>query len=62
MTSNNKSYELAGGLSPSGRCRFSDDEVRAVGTYCGNVRVTLKSGQVLIVSSRHQPELERLVS
>lgn len=56
-----KNYDLAGGLSPSGTCRFSDDEVRAVGPWYGDVRVILKSGQVLIVSGRHREELERIV-
>ena len=56
-----KTFELAGGLHPSGRARFSPEEVRSVGPFYGDVRVTLKSGQVLILSSRHKAEMERLV-
>lgn len=55
-------YNLAGGLYPSGKCKIEDDEIRAVGPFYGDVRVILKSGEQLIVSSVHSQELNRIVN
>ena len=55
-----KVYSLAGGLCPSGRVRFSNDEVQAVGPYYGDIRVTLRNGHTYIVSARHRELLKLL--
>lgn len=52
-------YDLAGGLFPPGKCRFEDNELRSVGALSKNVRVTLKSGEILIIDGRHYTELEK---
>lgn len=49
-----RTYQLAGGLSPSGKVRFSTDEVQSVGPYYGDIRVTLRNGRVYIVSGFHR--------
>jgi hypothetical protein len=55
-----KTYELAGGLSPEGRVRFSVSEIQSVGPYYGDIRVTLRNGRTYVISGRHQ-ELLRVL-
>ncbi len=55
-----KIYDLASGLYPSGRVRFSFDEVQAVGPHYGDIRVTLHNGRTYIVSGLHKEHLDLL--
>lgn len=55
-----RTYELAGGLYPMGRVRFSYEEVQAVGPHYGDIKVVLRNGKVYIVSGRHQELLNLL--
>lgn len=53
-------YELAGGLNPSGKVRFTYDETQSVGPHYGNIRVTLRNGRTYVVNGRHQQLLRVL--
>ena len=53
-------YNLAGGLSPGGKVRFSFSEIQAVGAYYGDIKVTLRNGRTYIVSGIHTSLLKVL--
>lgn len=55
-----QTYDLAGGLSPSGQVRFCILDIEAVGPYYGDIRVTLRNGRTYIVSGRHSSLLKAL--
>ncbi len=55
-----ETYDLAGGLYPSGKVRFVYADIQAVGPHYGDIRVVLRSGRCYIVSGRHQELLKVL--